>query len=155
MRSFLVFIALLCAALLGAAVYLQITKEMAPCPWCIIQRYIFLAIGVVCLIGAFLPAVFLRFVAMLGTLLALAGTAAAGWLLYTHLVPTVSCGIDPMESSINTLLPAKMFPLLFESQGMCSTIYDDILGLSVSQWSTLWFVFLTIVLAMASLRRKS
>lgn len=154
MRLFLSFIALACAALIAYAVYLQIALEMFPCPWCVIQRYIYAAIGIVCLVGAVMPATLQRFASRAGALLSFAGAGTAGWLIYTQAHPGVSCGIDPMESAINTLLPAQMFPLLFEAQGLCATVYDDIMGLSVSQWSLICFIVLAIALSRVSFLRK-
>jgi len=56
-KSSLLLVALICIALLGAALYLQIVQEMAPCPLCIIQRYLFAAIAIICIILPFcLPA---------------------------------------------------------------------------------------------------
>ncbi|WP_158882160.1 disulfide bond formation protein B, partial [Rhodanobacter sp. L36] len=42
---------LICAALLGFALYAQYVLMMDPCPLCILQRVVFIALGVVFLIG--------------------------------------------------------------------------------------------------------
>ena len=51
-KAVFLLVALVCAALLGVAMYLQIVEEMQPCPLCIIQRYMFMLVGVFALIGA-------------------------------------------------------------------------------------------------------
>ena len=51
-RTVLLLIAALCFLMLGVAMYLQHAMHMAPCPLCVIQRYLFLAIGIACLAGA-------------------------------------------------------------------------------------------------------
>ncbi|MEG0886163.1 MAG: disulfide bond formation protein B, partial [Janthinobacterium sp.] len=51
-RTVLLLIAALCFLMLGVAMYLQHAMNMAPCPLCVIQRYLFLAIGIACLAGA-------------------------------------------------------------------------------------------------------
>ena len=51
-RTVLLLIAFLCFAMLGVAMYLQHVMNMAPCPLCVIQRYLFIAIAIGCLIGA-------------------------------------------------------------------------------------------------------
>ena len=49
-KSLFLSVALLCIALLGAALYLQIVEEMMPCPLCIIQRYLFVAIAIIAIV---------------------------------------------------------------------------------------------------------
>src|SRR5687768_14745057 len=41
-----------CAALIGYALYMQHALALEPCPMCILQRYAFILIGIVALIGA-------------------------------------------------------------------------------------------------------
>ncbi len=153
-KSILLFITLVCVASLSAALYLQIVEEMAPCPWCVIQRYIFVAIALVCLVFAFLPDALRRLGTTIAALLSLIVTAAAGWLLWVQAHPGVSCGIDPMETSLNTFLPAQWFPTLFQADGLCTTVYENIVGLSISQWSFVAFALLTIVLGWHAFKRR-
>jgi disulfide bond formation protein DsbB len=152
-KLLLVAIALACFALLGGALYLQFAKYMLPCPWCVIQRYAFAAIGLISLVTAFLPAAALKRGAGLSMLTALCGGGAASWLLWVQAHPSVSCGIDPMETSLNHILPARLLPFLFRADGMCTTEYDPILGLSLPQWSLLAFIGLAIVLGILAFRR--
>lgn len=153
-KSSLLLVALICIALLGAALYLQIVQEMAPCPLCIIQRYLFAAIAIICIIFAFLPAGTAKTGAGLGLLAALGGAGTAGWHLWVQAHPGTSCGVDPLETSLNTIATAKMFPLLFKADGFCSTPYDPILGLSIPQWSLIWFAIIAIVLGRALFKRR-
>lgn len=144
-RSVFLLIAIACIALLGAAVYYQIVEEMAPCPWCVIQRYIFAGIAIVSLILAFSPEKFHRIGLIITGILALFGTAAAFWLIWVQAHPGLSCGIDPMETALNQYPTAKWFPTLFEANGFCTTLYDDVFGLSIPQWSSAAFIVITIV----------
>ncbi len=141
-------------ALLGAALYLQFSKDMLPCPWCIIQRYIFAAIALICVIAAFLPQGLRRAGAGLAFLTSLGGIGAGAWLLWVQANPNVSCGIDPLETSLNKIATAELLPFLFKADGLCTTAYPPIFGLSVAQWSTVWFVILAIVLGWAAFRRQ-
>ena len=52
-RSLLLSIALAAFGLIGVALYLQHGLDMLPCPLCVIQRYLFIAIGICALIGAY------------------------------------------------------------------------------------------------------
>ena len=65
----------------------------------------------------------------------------------------VPCGIDPLETSLNTIFPAKLLPQLFQADGLCSAPYEPILSLSIPQWSLLWFVLIIVVLARLLLKK--
>lgn len=151
-RSLLLCVALLCVALLGVALYLQIVEEMLPCPLCVIQRYLFAAIALICIVSASLPPGAVRTGAGLGLLGALGGVASAGWHLWTQAHPGMSCGIDPLEASLNTMPTARLIPLLFKADGLCATPYP-FLGLSIPQWSLIWFAVIALLLARCVLRR--
>ena len=151
-KFLLLSVAVACVALLGVALYLQIVEEMEPCPLCIIQRYLFAAIAIICVIFALLPAAAARFGAGLGTLAALGGVGTAGWHLWVQAHPGTSCGIDPMETTLNTIPTAKLLPLLFQADGLCSMQYP-FLGLAIPQWSLICFVLLTLVLALRTFKR--
>ena len=145
-------LALFCIALLGVALYLQIVEEMAPCPLCIIQRYLFAGIAIVCIICAWLPSKVAKAGAILGLLAALGGIATAGWHLWVQAHPGVSCGIDPMETSLNTIATAKLLPLLFRADGLCSHPYP-FLGLPIAAWSLLCFALISLVLTRRLFKR--
>jgi disulfide bond formation protein DsbB len=153
-RPLLLAVAIICFALLGYALYLQHVKQMLPCPLCVIQRYAFAAVGLICLIGAFLRRGGAQGSAWLGALAALFGLGVAGWHLWIKANPTVSCGIDPLETSLNKIPTAELLPFLFKADGLCTTEYEPIFGLSIPQWSAIWFAVLAVVLIRAALRRQ-
>ena len=81
-RLTLAAMAALCLAAVGAALVSQQVFDMRPCPWCILQRMIFIAIALLCLVGASVPSpVAQRSAAGLAVVLSLLGGAAA---LYQH-----------------------------------------------------------------------
>ena len=51
-RTIFALIGAVCVALLGTAYYLQYSHGQQPCPLCILQRYVYLAIAVVALLSA-------------------------------------------------------------------------------------------------------
>lgn len=146
-KSVLLTIALACLALLGVALYLQHGLDMKPCPLCVLQRYAFAAIALVCLASAVLPGTAGRAGAGLGLLVAITGTGIAAWHLWVKAHPEVSCGIDPLETALNRIPSAELLPFLFQANGFCSADYAPILGLSIPMWALLWFVIFGIVLA--------
>jgi disulfide bond formation protein DsbB len=153
-KSLLLSVAFISIALLGAALYLQYAKHMQPCPLCIIQRYAFAAAALICIVFALLPNAALRCGAALAALITLAGAGTAGWHLWVKAHPGTSCGIDPLETALNTIPTAKLMPFLFNADGLCATPYAPILGLSIPQWSLLWFLVLTLTLGRAALKRR-
>lgn len=153
-KSALLAVAVAALALLAAALYLQHVEKMQPCPLCVIQRYAFAAVALICLVSAALPRSAAKAGAGLGAIAALSGAGVAGWHLWIKAHPAVSCGIDPLETSLNTIPTAKLLPFLFQADGLCTTEYAPILGLSIPQWSLAWFVALIIVLGWAAFKRS-
>ena len=151
-RPLLLSIAFCCIALLAAAMYIQHILDMLPCPLCVIQRYLFLAIALACLIGAASnkpkPG------AGLGLLGALGGLGVAGKHLYVLAHPGLSCGIDPLETSLNTIFTARTMPFIFKADGLCEDASAPFFGLSIPQWSFIWFALFALALIWILARRK-
>lgn len=141
-------------ALLGAGLYLQLVLHMLPCPLCVMQRYAFLAVAICSLLGYFLKRGGAGVAAGLGILATVAGMAVAGWHLWIKANPGVSCGIDPLETSLNKIATARLFPMLFQADGLCTTDYPPILGLSIPQWSLFWFVVFALALVTVVVRAR-
>lgn len=152
-KPYLLSVAAAALGLLGVALYLQFVENMLPCPLCIMQRYGFAAVALICLVTAMLPQAASRVGAGLGLIAALTGGGVAGWHLWIKAHPAVSCGIDPLETSLNKIVTAKLLPFLFQADGLCTTDYDPIFGLSIPQWSFAWFVIFALALGWLALRR--
>jgi disulfide bond formation protein DsbB len=120
----------------------------------VIQRYIYIGIALVCFIVAALPDNMTRGGTWLATLTSLSGVGVAGWHLWIKAHPTISCGIDPLETSLNKIPTAELLPFLFKADGLCTTEYAPILGLQTPTWSFIWFCIFTIVLLWSALRRN-
>ena len=153
-KPLILLVALACIAMLAVGLYLQLVLEMLPCPLCILQRYAFAATSVICLATFFLPTTLRRVGAALGALASLTGAGIALRHLWVKAHPTVSCGIDPLETSLNNVFFSDWFPALFQADGLCTTEYDPILGLSIPQWALVWFAAFAITLALIALRYR-
>lgn len=153
-KPVLLLVALIALGLLAYALYLQHFERMLPCPLCIVQRYLFAAVALICLVFALLPSAAARAGAGLGLLAALGGAGVAGWHIWIQAHPTVSCGIDPLETSLNRFPSAELLPFLFKADGLCSAGYAPILGLSIPQWSLVWFAVFALVLGALCWRRQ-
>ena len=150
-RQVLFAISSICFGLIGVALYLQHILEMLPCPLCVIQRYMFLAIGVASLVAAISGKI--REGTTPALLAGLGGLYAVGKHLYVIANPGFSCGIDPMETFLNKIPTAEYLPWLFRADGLCEGATDTVLGLAIPQWSAVWFFVLTLLLAWVLLRR--
>ncbi len=151
-KLILLLVALACIAMLGFGLYLQLVLDMLPCPLCILQRYAFMKVAILCLIALALPVKGMRIVAGLGCLAAIGGAGIAIRHLWVKAHPTVSCGIDPLEPLLNKLPFANWYPPLFQADGLCATEYDPILGLSIPQWALVWFLVFAVVTALVAWR---
>jgi disulfide bond formation protein DsbB len=151
-RSALLLISFISFALVGAALYLQHAHDMLPCPLCVIQRYAFLGIGIAALAGALSNKI--RAGAIVALLAALGGLGTVAKHLYVLAHPGFSCGIDPMETVLNKIPTATMLPWLFKAEGLCENATDGLFGLSIPQWSAVWFVLLTLSLAWVLFTRR-
>lgn len=152
-RRLLFAIACFSFAVVGIALYLQHYKDMLPCPWCVIQRYMFIFVGLCCLIGAVINKP--RGAAMLALLPALGGLAAVGKHLWILSHPGMSCGIDPVATFANKMPTASVLPWLFQADGLCEDARDLLFGLSIPQWSAVSFVALSAALVFVLARRRA
>ena len=154
-RPVFLFVGLGAIALLGVGLYLQMVLKMQPCPLCVLQRYAFAVLAICCLLGAVMQRGAHPALAGFGIFAALAGAGVAGWHLWIKAHPTVSCGIDPLETSLNTIPTARLFPTLFQADGLCTAEYPPILGLSIPQWSLFWFAVFAIALVVVLRQRRA
>lgn len=153
-RSAALAIAAACLASLAAALLAQYRLDMQPCPWCILQRLIFLLIGAAALLAAFAGTLLRRVLGLLMVPLALAGAAAA---LYQHFVAakSSSCDLTLADRIIRTLRLDSLLPSVFEVRGSCADAAVDLLGVPFEFWSLALFVLLAVgalVLARAAPR---
>ncbi len=156
-KSILLSVAFIALVILGAALYLQHVVGLQPCPLCVLQRYAFASVALICLICAGMPNAVRKAGAGLGILAAIAGAATAGWHLWIIAHPAVSCGRDALEAPMNALPMASLLPSVFkvDAWALCSTVYAPILGLSIPQWSLVWFVVIIVILIMALFKQEN
>ena len=149
-RLALVALALVSLGAVGLALISQHVYGMQPCPWCILQRVIFVLIALLLLIAAFLPGRGL-FVG-LSVLAALAGIAAA---LYQHFVAAKSdsCNLTLADKIVSGLGLDKAWPDVFEVRASCADAAIDLLHLPYEFWSLALYVLLAVA-AIVALRLR-
>jgi disulfide bond formation protein DsbB len=159
-RLFFLAVFLACVGLLGFAMYLQEQVGLDPCPLCILQRYAFVAIGLVALAGAIhgpRVGIGLKAYGVLVALLTLVGGGTAArqsWL--QHYPPkTQSCGAD-LEGILERFPLSQALPKIFAGSGDCSVVSWTFLGLSIAEWALVWFaIFLATTIWFAFIRKPA
>lgn len=136
-----------CALLLGYAVFLQFHDHLEPCPLCIFQRVAFAALGLVLLLaGLHAPrgAGGRRAWGVLALLAAAAGVGIAGrhvWLQHLPADQVPMCG--PGLAFLTEAMPlSSVIRTVLTGSGECAKVDWTFLGLSMPEWSLLWFVLL-------------
>ncbi len=138
--------ALVVAGLFGAALYLQYVLHEEPCPLCMIQRVIFLVIGVLFALAMLHNpgrAVAKIYGWLIG-LFALTGVAVAGrhiWLqhLPKDQVPACGPGLDYM---LEHFPMSAVLKELMHGSGECAAKGWTFLTLGIPEWSLIWYVAL-------------
>jgi protein dithiol:quinone oxidoreductase len=154
-RALLLLLGLVCAGLLGGALYLQYALNEDPCPLCIIQRYAFVTIGLLAFVGSGLSGrVALAAVEVLIVLIALVGAGTAAHHLNIQLHPSASCGFDTLEPLVDSLPLAQWLPSVFKVAGLCETTYPPIFGILLPGWALIAFVLIAACVFAYLVRRK-
>ena len=154
-KRFLALLGLICLALIGGALYMQIVLGEAPCPLCILQRYALLLIALFAFIGVAMPTRrSITVCEVLVVLSAIGGIVAAARHVYILSNPAVSCGLDVLQPIVDGLPLAAIFPLGFQVDGFCSTPYPPVLGLSLAQWALVAFVLAAVLVPVGIYRKR-
>jgi len=148
---------LICASLLGFALYSEHAWGLIPCPLCIFQRIGFLLMAAFFLVGALhAPRGGGRVVYSGGVLVsALFGICVAARHLWIQSLPAdqvPSCG-PPLDYMFSAFPFARVLKLVFTGSGECAKV-EPILGLPMPAWSLLWFVVLAALAIVATRRRR-
>ena len=148
---------LVIAAAFGMALYLQYVLHQEPCPLCMIQRFIFIAMLVLFAIatlhnpkrsGA-------KVYGALIALLALSGVSTAGrhiWLQHLPKDQVPACG-PGLEYMLGNFPMAEVWQELMHGSGECAAKGWTFLSLGIPEWSLFLYVLLGVWAAMIS-RRK-
>lgn len=129
-------------SLLLMGLYLQYQMGLEPCPLCIMQRVVFMAIGIICLFGFIIKSNwFQKLASGIMFLLAAIGAGIAGrqvWLqsLPADQVPVCGPGFDYM---INNFPLGKALSMILTGSGECAEVQWRFLGLSIPGWSLVMF----------------
>jgi disulfide bond formation protein DsbB len=149
----LALIALLSFGAVGVALYTQHRLDMQPCPWCVLQRLVFVAIGAWALLGALVPARPVRVVSAIGvSLLAGCGIAAALWQHFVA-AASASCNLTFADRVMNATGLNERFPEVFAAYASCADAAVSLAGIPYEFYSLALFVLIDGLAILALLRR--
>jgi protein dithiol:quinone oxidoreductase len=154
-RSVLIWMCVAAWAAVAMAWTAQHRFDMQPCPWCILQRILFMGIGAISLLPVLLP-VAVRWTAAKGAavlivVLALGGVAAAAYQnLYA--AKSSSCALSLADRIVTGLGLDRAWPDMFEVRASCAEAAVKLLGVPFELWSLGLFLLLAWG-AMTVLRR--
>jgi disulfide bond formation protein DsbB len=133
--ALLAFVAVGGVGVVGVALVTQHVFDMQPCPWCVLQRLIFLAVSAAALVGlVWRSALGRRVSAGLVMLLALCGAAAALWQHFVA-ASSASCNLTLADRIIAATGLDGRFPEVFAAYASCADAAVDLVGVPYEVWS--------------------
>ena len=143
-----IFAALLSFLMIVAALWIQLTYQLEPCPLCITQRIIFIVLGLLFVFFVWLP---LNFFVRIIYLLAIGITSIVGLIFSArhvliqqkYIMVPAECGID-LDYMFENFPLMEAFNLLFQGTGDCSKVDWTFYGLSLPMMAFLGYLFFLI-----------
>jgi disulfide bond formation protein DsbB len=148
--------AAVCAGLMGWALWLQYGLQLDPCPLCVVQRMIVIAMGVIFLVaclhnpGRIGAAVYAGLACVAGGI----GVAVAARHVWIQAQPrgtVASCGMS-LDYMLESLPFTDVIGKVFGGSGECAEAGWLFLDLGIPAWTLVFFVAMTVA-ALALVRR--
>jgi protein dithiol:quinone oxidoreductase len=129
----------------AAAVAAQYQWDMQPCPWCILQRLIFVAVAAVALLSAAQPLAWVhRLTSLVIIALSASGVAAAWWQHFVA-AKTSSCALTLADRILSATGLDTAWPDVFEVRASCADAVAHLIGVPFEFWSLALFALLGLV----------
>jgi disulfide bond formation protein DsbB len=149
---------LVCAGMMGFALFAQHVLLLEPCPLCVLQRLVVISLGLVFLVAALHNPQGWGSRVYAALLFVVAGTGAgiAGWhvrlqSLPASEVPACGPGLDYM---IDNFPLGEALSMVFKGSGECAEVVWSFLGLSMPSWVLVWMLGLGGAGIWNNLRRQ-
>jgi protein dithiol:quinone oxidoreductase len=135
---------LACFGIVAMALVIQTTYKLEPCPLCITQRIVFMCLGLLFLVAAFVKptSLFAKLLTASQVITALVGVgwAMRHWYLQSHKGEIIAdCGVG-FDYMFENFPLKKAFTLVFKGTGDCAAIDWTFLGLSLPQLALLAYL---------------
>ena len=153
-RALLLATVLVPLAAVAAALVSQHVYDMQPCPWCVLQRVVFVAIALAALPGLLVNQRGMRRISAAVVLtLSLCGAAAALWQHFVA-ASSVSCNMTLADRIVGGLGLDELAPQVFAAYATCADAAVKIAGISYEFFSLTLFIALGLA-AIAVWRRPA
>jgi disulfide bond formation protein DsbB len=140
----LITIAMVSVAAVAVALVSQHVFNIDPCPWCILQRVIFLAIALAAVLGlAWRSAAGRMAGSGLAALLALSGIAAALWQHF-QAAASQSCKLTLADNIVSAMKLDTLMPDVFLARASCADAAVKVLGVPYEFYSLALFVLIGV-----------
>ena len=146
-RNVLVAIAVACLASVAGALFAQHHWGMEPCPWCILQRILFLLIAALATLGALIPQRMVRIALSALIIPAAFGGVAAAWYQHFVAAKSSSCNMTFADKVIGALHLDTNWPDVFEVRANCADAAANLMGVPFEFWSLALYVLLSLAAA--------
>ena len=151
-RALLLAAVVLPLAAVAAALVSQHVYDMQPCPWCVLQRVVFVAIVLAALPGLLVrQAAVRRASAAVVLTLSLCGAAAALWQHFVA-ASSVSCNLTLADRIVGGLGLDGLAPQVFAAYASCADAAVKMAGISYEFYSLA--LFITLALAAIAVWRR-
>lgn len=147
---------ILMAALLGSAFFLQTYKGMSPCPLCLLQRMMMVALGTLFFVGAVVRLT--RWgnlgLGFLGLLVGAGGVSLAGRQVWLQISPPGSsgdCGAS-LDYLWHVLSVKEAIKQVWQGGMECSQTGWEFFHLSLAAWSLIGFTILFLLVILQLIR---
>lgn len=157
---------ILCLALLVTAYYMEYVMGLEPCPLCIVQRVVFILLGLISLAAVLhnpqpraqsgKRSSAARVYGLAVTLFAAFGVAIAGrqvWLQHQPADQLPSC-LPSLDYMMDVLPFQEMLRLVFSGTADCAAVTWTFLGLSIAEYTLIAFIGFTLF-GLAQLLRRN
>jgi protein dithiol:quinone oxidoreductase len=134
-NAWLLLIAAASFGAVAAALLTQHVFDMQPCPWCVLQRLVFVAVGGVALLGlAWRSTLGQRALPLLLLALCSAGIAAALWQHFVA-AASASCNLTLADRIVSGLGLDAWLPQVFQATATCADAAVNLMGVPYEFWS--------------------
>lgn len=148
----LALIALFSFGAVAVALVSQYVFFMQPCAWCVLQRLVYLVIGVLALVGL-VARPLARPAALLAALLSVCGIVAA-WYQYSVAAHLETCAQTFADRFISGLGLDASVPRLFGIYAMCKDAMVKVLGVEYVVWSMALFALILLIALAVFFKRR-
>ncbi len=139
---------LLCAGLIAYALYVEYVDFLMPCNLCILQRVVYISIGIIFLIAALKPTLYWgrKLVGVLAVIFSAIGIAISARHVWMQGLPAdqvPDCG-PSMQMMLDSSPLLDVLKTILSGSGNCAEVQWQFLTLSMPTWSLIMFIGLFI-----------